>query len=444
MLAASLFISGSALAAPGQLVWEADYMGSPGKDVATARGLAIGPGGELAVAGYVEHADGNHNYLIIRYGPYGTTDWIREYEYSWYDVGGAVTFQKDGSIIVAGASGNPSNPRDSYSGAYYNDYRVVKYSGGGDLLADMSASAYRKNNDPAGVAADGDGNIYVTGMAMNAPNTSPVFYTVKFGPDGAIAWEKVDEWGAEAYGTAIKLDGDGNPVVAGYFKDPSNDSYSIRVLRYDKTSGRTLMDAAYDDRSGNEKAWGIALDHEGDIYVTGETDANGGTTLTLKYGPGGDLLWARQYAGVNYRNRGNSVAVDGNGRVWVVGKVFKEDQAGDWLLLAYDEDGNLLLDKTYSFGGDGSAESVAVDASGNLAVTGNTLTQGPQGQQGMIRTVRIDGIHGSGGFGKKSAPILGLTMPYQEWLFTDLITPAISLMSGRLGCPDGVQLSPVN
>lgn len=401
--AAGVFVgmlqSGYALAAPGTIIWAHEYTSRPANDGDSVKGLAIDEKGSLALAGSVTGKDGSHGYLTIKYGPYGTLEWAREFNPSWYNVVQAVTFDNAGNIYVAGTSYNLDNPRDSYSRSYYTDYHIVKYRPSGEPIMEAVASGFKKNNEPAGIVADGSGNFYVTGTAKTAADTFPIFYTVKFDPAGSIQWEKSDDWGAESFATGIKIAPDGNIVVAGWFKDPSYDNLSIRMLRYDASSGKTLTDAAYNNEFDDEKAWGVAVDTEGDIIVAGETSANDGVTLTLKFAPDGHLLWANRYRGSEYKNRGNAVAVDRYGNAYVAGKVIKDEQSGDWMLLVYDRDGKLVFDKTYPLGGDAEAEGIAVDIYGNIAVTGNVKMPG---QPPFITTLRLEGI--IQGQGKAASP----------------------------------------
>ena len=407
--AASVFLGllqfGYALAAPGTIVWAHDYSSRPANDGDSVKGLAIDDKGALALAGNVTGKDGSHDYLTIKYGPYGTLEWAREFNPSWYNVVQAVTFDNAGNIYAAGTSYNLDNPRDSYSRSYYTDYHIVKYNPSGVPLMEAVASGFKKNNEPSGIVADGSGNFYVTGTAKTATDTFPIFYTVKFDPAGSILWEKMDDWGSESYATGIKSAPDGNIVVAGWFRDPSTDNLSIRVLRYDTFSGKTLTDTAYNNEFDDEKAWGVAVDTEGNIIVTGETNANDGVTLTLKFGPDSHLLWANRYRGSEYKNRGNAVAVDRYGNAYVAGKAIKDEQSGDWLLLAYDRDGKLVFDKTYHLGGDAGAEGIAVDVYGNIAITGNVKMPD---QPPFIKTLRLGGINqGQGGAASSEQALRG-------------------------------------
>jgi uncharacterized delta-60 repeat protein len=408
-IAAALLITGlaslaicapnKAAAAPGDVVWEASYSSRPDKDNDHAAGLAIDGQGNLLITGSRSDKDGNYDYLTVKYGPYGTTKWADIFDNSWYDVGRCVAVDLAGDVIVAGASNNLENPRNTYSGSYFTDYRIVKYDPAGKPITEMTASGNHRDNDPASVAVDKDGGIFVTGSAKDASGVYPMYYTVKFAPDGTLLWERPDDWVAESYASGLKLDNDGSIVVTGYTMNPLTGNYDIRTLRITQDGINLLMDVTYNDLYYGEKAHGLCLDGEGNIIITGETDADGGVTLTLKYRPDGKLLWASRYRDSEFKNRGNAVAVDKNGRIYVAGRTFKENQEGDYLLLVYDKDGGLLGTRTYSFGGDDDAEDVAVDTYGNIVLTGTTRMPD---KPGVFRTIRVEG------YPLKPGPSIGL------------------------------------
>ncbi len=372
-------------AAPGDVLWQAAYSTNPGQDRDQANSVAVGPGGVIAAAGFASEPAGNFDYLTALYGPGGNLLWTRRYDNSWNDVGKAVAFDENGNIFVAGASNNLDNPRNTYSRSYYTDYRVIKYSPEGDLLMETHASGRMNNNRPSGIVADNYGNIFVTGFAMNSSGTYPLYYTVRFDKHGEIAWEDFEDLRTPAQATGIALDPDSDVLVTGWYKDQGTGKSGIMTLRYSPADGRTLWQDDFKPQSDSVKSYGITSDDDGDIIVTGETsedepvDRPRTTTLTLKYSPKGRFLWASKFTGSEYKNRGDAVAADHEGRIYVVGRTYKDNQEGDWLLLVYDKDGKLLFSKTYSFGGEGFASSVALEPGGDMIIAGAFQTKAEAG-----------------------------------------------------------------
>lgn len=132
-------------------------------------------------------------------------------------------------------------------------------------------------------------------------------------------------------------------------------------------------------------AQGVAVDATGSVYVVGDTtgalpgqsSAGAGDAFLRKYDASGTELWTRQF-GSNQDDGGSSMAIDGNGNVYVAGytKGALPEQtsvgSGDAFLRKYDGSGKVLWTRQFGSNMDDNASSVAVDGSGNVYVAGST------------------------------------------------------------------------
>ena len=134
-------------------------------------------------------------------------------------------------------------------------------------------------------------------------------------------------------------------------------------------------------------AYGVATDTTGNVLVTGTTNGSldgqshvGGKDIFLtKFGADGTRLWTRQY-GTPGDERVYAVAVDAAGNIFLTGSTYGaldgQANAGDWdiFLSKFDAAGNRLWTKLWGTGGSNAdnGEDVAVDAAGNIYVTGST------------------------------------------------------------------------
>ncbi len=157
-----------------------------------------------------------------------------------------------------------------------------------------------------------------------------------------------------------------------------------------------------DGAGGNEFATANSLvtDANGYVYATGyyqsATIVFGTTTLTnmstagtrdlylVKYDSIGNVVWAKSAGGAN-DEYANSVAVDTSGNIYVIGSYSSSTMviggttltnAGgyDVFLLKYDPSGSVVWAKSFGSSGNDEGRGVAVDASGNLLVTGGYLS----------------------------------------------------------------------
>lgn len=126
----------------------------------------------------------------------------------------------------------------------------------------------------------------------------------------------------------------------------------------------------------------IAIDSSGNVYVTGLAlydPGSGGDIATIKYNSDGVMLWVRSYDGAgNYIDRGNSIAVDVSGNVYVTGLSSLSATKSEFTTIKYNSMGIQQWIKFYSGTGDykDEATSIAIDDSGNVYVTGESWVAG--------------------------------------------------------------------
>ena len=251
------------------------------------------------------------------------------------------------------------------------DYATIKYNTNGKQLWVQRYNGSGNNYDFArALVLDGSGNVYVTGTS------SDDYATIKYNTNGKQLWVQRYEGPAKGYdeACAIAVDGSGNVYVTGY-SEGSGTANDYATIKYD-TNGMPLWVVRYNGpRNGEDRAHDIAVDGSGNVYVTGDSEGSGTYSdyATIKYGPKGRQLWAKRYNGPgDSRGEACAIAVDGSGNVYVTG-----DSAGDYATIKYNTNGILLWVQRYDGpgGGTDSPSDVAVDGSGNVYVTGGS--EGP-------------------------------------------------------------------
>ena len=147
--------------------------------------------------------------------------------------------------------------------------------------------------------------------------------------------------------------------------------------------------------SSQENGNGVATDANGNVYVTGRLSSlatfgsttlspvGGGDIYVVKYNPIGNVLWAVK-GGSTYIDNGYGIAVDGNNDVYVTGGIGNSSvtfgdsthssngNADVVLVKLFSATGNVAWLKTYGGTGSEQGNAIAIDASNNVYVTGYT------------------------------------------------------------------------
>jgi len=210
------------------------------------------------------------------------------------------------------------------------------------------------------------------------------------GPDNG--YDYASDWA-----TDLAVDAKGYVYITGLSAYPYGEfswtSRTATAVKYD-TDGRRLWVAIYKG-GGDSEPKDIAVDTAGNVYITGSwsgevADIFTVDIFTIKYNADGKQLWVRKYNGP-YKDKdkprrsldyGEAIAVDADGNVYVAGSSTDRQGYSDYVTIKYDRNGKSLWIKRFigDISGDEYAESyardIALDASGNVYVTGESARSG--------------------------------------------------------------------
>lgn len=211
---------------------------------------------------------------------------------------------------------------------------IIVSCGGGDdepMIAYISCSSLRtlgtaKTDEGRAIAVDAGGNFYIAGATsgsvvegQNNLGGSDVF-VVKYNSSGTRQWIK--QFGTDsndsAYGIAVDTDGfvyiTGS--TSGDLGDTKVDGMDAFLAKYDSSGTQKWIKQF--GTTGSDGATAIAVDGDGFVYLTGTQNGglNQGEMFVAKYNNGGSRLWKTN---LTVKSEGTGVAVDNAGNVYVTG-----------------------------------------------------------------------------------------------------------------------------
>jgi len=354
-------------------------------DSVAARDIAVDKYGNVYVAGNIYRGVSGFNISLVKYDPAGDQQWMREYNGVGNDL-------DDATAVAVDTSGNIFVTGYSFRGSASLNYEIItiKYNPNGDSLWVRSYNSPGNLDDRAfALAVDEQGNAYVGGYLKNTSLGNVYgkgYITIKYNSSGTQLWATQLDMTVEGSVTALVVDTSGFVYVTGLGHDFNSASSEYITVKYN-ASGNSIWTKHYNG-PGNETdiARAIVLDDSGNVYVTGESiGANGWYDyLTIKYNAAGEEKWIRRYDGqVNEDDKAIGIVVDKNYNVYVTGEsnVTSGSLGKDFATIKYNLDGNTVWVELYNGPGNSldKPADIVIDSSGNIYITGPSIGAGFSG-----------------------------------------------------------------
>ena len=399
LFAIMVFWALPALAQHVDTAWVRRYNG-PGNKDDRARAIDIDDLGNVYVAGYSRGSGTWDDYATIKYYPNGDTAWVRRYNGpgTGWDFAYALAIDDSANVYVTGGSGGSGTSKD---------YATIKYDTlGNELWVGRYNGPGNSTDEALAVVVESSGDVYVTGWSIGS-GTSPDYATIRYYAHGDTAWVRRynGPGNASDYARAIALDGCGYVYVTGESYGGSGTWEDYTTIKYG-SSGDTAWVRRYNGLGNrDDRAYAMAVDSSGCVFVTGSSHGSGTHSdyATVKYYPNGDTAWVRRYNGpASGEDEAYGIALDEYNNVYITGRSHGSGTWDDYATIKYHPDGDTAWVRRYKGPGavTDEARAIAVDGSGNVYVTGMscgdcvTIKYYPNGDTGWVR--RYNGPESSG------------------------------------------------
>lgn len=434
---------------PAMLIY-AGYIG--GGDVDAAYGIAVDGSGNAYITGQTDSSEatfpvavgpdltynGGTDAFIVKVNPAGTGLLYAGYiGGSGLEYGRAIAVDGSGNAYIAGVTTSSEatfpvtvGPDLTHNGGSHDAF-VAKINPSGATLLYAGYIGGNDYDDGKGIALDGTGSAYVTGMTRSSEATFPVAvgpdltyngatdaFIAKVNPVGTgLAYAGYIGGGDYEEARACAVGSSGNAYVTGFTRSTESTfpavvgpdltynggDYDAFVVKVNST-GALLDYAGYIGGAGADYGFGTAVDTSGAAYVTGGTDSSQ-TTFPVMTGPdvthngGSDAFVAKVnlsgialdycgYVGGSGSDTGRSVAVDASGEAYITGETSSTNfpvingpdpsyngGSNDAYVAKVDSAGSGLLYAGYIGGSDlDVGAGIAVDGTDSAYVTGYTAS----------------------------------------------------------------------
>jgi uncharacterized delta-60 repeat protein len=299
----------------GVPLWTNRYNG-PGNGDDCTSAVGVDGSNNVIVTGYSTSSASDYDYATIKYLSAGAPLWTNRYNGpgNGDDLAAAVAVDGSNNVIVTGQSAGSGGD---------NDYATIKYSSAGAPLWTNRYNGPGNGDDVAfALGVDSSNNVIVTGYSTSGASDYD-YATIKYSSAGAPLWTNRynGPGNTNDYAYAVAVDGSNNVIVTGQSTGSGTSAY-YATIKY-SSAGVPLWTNRYTGPGkGADIAYGVAVDGNNNVIVTGESygSGSGWDYATIKYSSAGVPLWTNRYTGPGSgADAAHAVAVDHSGNLIVTG-----------------------------------------------------------------------------------------------------------------------------
>lgn len=364
------------LSSSGTFIWG---KGFGGFNYESAQSIAVDASGNVYICGFFQgnldfdpgsgsHAissTGADDAYLLKLDASGNFLWVRTFGSSiGYEDGVSIALDNSGNIYFTGfywttVDFDPDTATTlNFTSAGQADIFITKFDPSGDLLWAESIGGVG-NDTPSRLTVSNAGNLYLIGLYENTADLNPGTGTNNFTSVGSedVFVLKLDNAGNYSWanslggvggenGTGIDVDPMENIYIAGAFWyttdfDPGAGTLNITSMGADDVFVQKLNSSGAHvwtkicGGTGAELAYGLSVDPQGNVFVTGEADAPGdydpgsGTATLTPFGGAdafmlmldnsGNYVWSYILGGTTATDFGYTAHADNFGSVYFCG-----------------------------------------------------------------------------------------------------------------------------
>ena len=240
------------------------------------------------LSGELQTSSGLTDVFVSKTDPSGALLWSAKAGGSFSDRGLSVASDNAGNLIVCGFfTGEISfeNGVSLVANGNSQDAFVAKYDPSGQVLWARAGGSIGNADRANGVAADGSGNIYITGQfsgeatfsgtTIVSSGSSIDVFTAKYDAFGNLSWIKTGTGIGTNTGLGIAVSASGETYVTGSFSESItfDNAYNnpiinaLFLIKYSSAGSEVWF--RYAGGSDQSASYAIA-EHEGAVYITGD------------------------------------------------------------------------------------------------------------------------------------------------------------------------------
>jgi hypothetical protein len=356
-----------------------------------AAGVVVDATGNIYISGVTNGSfpgnsnAGSEDVFLMKFDVNGAQQWVKQFGTNKNDTATGVAVDATGNVYITGETYGsfPGNRNERYRDGF-----LMKFDANG---TQQWVKQFGTNKDDliSGVAVEGTGNAYITGTTDGSfPGNKNVGdgFLLKFDANGAQQWVKQIGTYDHDDVNGVAIDATGNVYITGEttgsFPGYSNlGSWDGFVMMFDANGAQQWV-KQFGTKEG-EFVSGVAVDASNNVYITGTTrgsfpgNVNVGyiDVFLMKFDANGTQQWLKQF-GTDDADDVNGIAVDATGNAYVTGDTSSSFPgnsnvgASDVFLLKFDTNGAQQWLKQLGTNDDESANGVAIDATGNVYIAG--------------------------------------------------------------------------